>query len=77
MFASLQDFSTSSLQGEVALEMRQAVEEMEEDDINIYQISERKRWEQKCLIYRFNMAPCSFFFLISALIHTSSSIGMA
>lgn len=40
----IQDFSTSSLQGEVALEMKQV---MEQDDIRAYQISERKRWEQK------------------------------
>ena len=44
MLCISKDFSTSSLRGEVALEMN---EEADGDDLDQYQISERKRWEQK------------------------------
>ena len=42
---SLQDFATSSLKGEVAAENDEEVEQME--DLQEYQIDERKQWEQK------------------------------
>ncbi len=40
-----QDFSTSSLKGEVAIENKEAVRPS--DGLDIYEISERKKWEQK------------------------------
>ena len=48
MFFS-QDFSTSSLRGEVAKENEEVIEE-EGEDLEQYQIVERKQWEQR-LIY--------------------------
>ena len=40
-----QDFSTSSLKGEVAIE--NVEDTMPNDALSIYQISERKKWEQR------------------------------
>ena len=47
VLALSQDFSTSSLQGEVAIENFENVVDDDGDSLSIYQISERKRWEQK------------------------------
>lgn len=47
VFFTVKDFSTSSMQGEVAIE--NAEDAVAEDGLSIYQISERKRWEQRYL----------------------------
>ena len=53
----LQDFSTSSLQGEVAIENAEDV--VAEDGLSIYQICKRKRWEQRYIYIWF--WTCIFF----------------
>ena len=49
MFFS-QDFSTSSLRGEVAKENEEVIEE-EGEDLEQYQIVERKQWEQRYMLH--------------------------
>ena len=42
----LQDFATSSLRGEVAMENE---EEAEMEDLEEYKIDQRKEWEKRCV----------------------------
>lgn len=47
MIRMSKDFSTSSLEGEVARENEGAIESASVDDLRLYQINTRKQWDQR------------------------------